>query len=176
MADYYFVKANRDEWRIPLDGGIPTDWENFHVGESHPFATWTKNQAYWKSLKKGDVIIGQSIYAAKKPNPDKKSKKKQSSKAEFTYLPRISAIVQVEQEERYSDLLKTDAVTLKKVIHLRPVFITKEIISELSDIEPFKPGYNRFTITKLNEEEFNRIIVLIKRDNPDIKNELKKYL
>jgi hypothetical protein len=164
MQEIYYLKASRKEWSFPRDKKIPTDWDNFPLGERQDFASWKKYQIYWKSLKEGDIIIGQSVYSS--GDPDKKT---------FTYLPRISAIAIVEKEEHFSKELGSDAVTLKKVIKLRPLFLTKKIIKELSKMEPFKPGFNRYTITKISNKEFNQIIDLVKIGNPDIKNELKDY-
>lgn len=165
MIGIYYVKASRKDWDYPKGSKIPTDWDNFPLGKSQDFATWTKYQIYWKSLKQGDIVVGQCVYSS--GDPKKKT---------FTYLPRISAIAIVEKEEHFSkDDLNTDAVTLQKVIKLRPLFLTKDIIKKLSKLEPFKPGFNRYTITKISKEEFDQIIELLQKENQNIKKELKKY-
>ena len=157
MVGYYYVKASRKDWKYPGDEGRPTDWDNFPTGKTHKFATWTKNQINWKILKVGDLIIGQSIYSSGKP----KSKS-------FRYLPRISAIIRVKKEEHYDNEFECDVVTLKKEIGFRPLLLTGRILSSLPKAEPFKPGSNRYTITKLTESEFQTILDLIVEQEPDI--------
>ena len=91
-------------------------------------------------------------------------------------LPRISAIAIVTREEHYSDASESDRVTLKKVIELTPIKLTKDIIkkNKLSNAEPFRLGTNRYTITKLSNEDFQNIVKIIEEFNPSIKKELKK--
>lgn len=166
MVNYYYVKANRQEWEYPQDSKNPTDWDNFPLYEEMGFATFTKNQLYWKNLKKGDIIVGHSSYISSNIR----------GKIKFRPLPRISAIAVVTAEDHYSKKYEGDFVTLKKVIGLAPIKITKEIIEKkkLSSAEPFRLGTNRCTITKLSNEDFQKIVGIIEESNPTIRKELKK--
>jgi len=162
MAKYY-IKANRQEWKYNAQY---TDWDNFPLSHEQDFATFTKSQLYWKGLKKGDIIIGHNSYISSNIK----------GKIKFSPLPRISAIAIVINEEHYSKSLDSDAVTLKKVIEFNPIKMSMDIINNngLSNAEPFRLGTNRCTITKLSNEEFNKIINIIEQHNPNIKKELKK--
>ena len=166
MVKYYYVKANRQEWIYPWPNGQPTDWDNFPLNKEQDFSTFTKNKLYWKSLRIGDIVIGHSSYISTKIR----------GKDKFMPLPRISAISIVTKEEHYSDESESDRVTLKKVIELTPIRLTKEIIekNKLSNVEPFRLGTNRCTITKLSNEDFQNIVKIIEEFNPSIKKELKK--
>src|SRR3989344_6545597 len=161
MVNYYYVKANRQEWEY---NGSNTDWDNFPLENKQDFAAFTKNQLYWKCLKIGDIIIGHSSYISSNIK----------GRIKFTPLPRISAIAIVTSTEHYSKELDSDSVTLKKIIEFSPIKISIDIINKngLSNAEPFRLGTNRCTITKLSEEEFNKIIKLIEQHNPNIKKEL----
>ncbi|HZX44140.1 MAG TPA: hypothetical protein VFF28_00500 [Candidatus Nanoarchaeia archaeon] len=161
MANYY-IKANRQEWKY---NNQHTDWDNFPLNHKQDFATFTKNQLYWKGLKKGDIIIGHSSYLSSNIK----------GKIKFTPLPRISAIAIVTNEEHYSKKLDSDSVTLKKVIEFSPIKISIDIINKnkLYNAEPFRLGTNRCTITKLSDEEFEKVIKLIEQYHPNIKRELK---
>ncbi len=174
MANFYYVKANRQEWEYPRYSKNPTDWDNFPLKKEQDFSTFTRNQLYWKNLKVGDRIIGHSSYISSNIK----------GKIKYTPLPRISAIAVVTAIEHYSDDLESDAVTLRKEIELTPIRITKKLLEKYKLInfkddkksaEPFRLGTNRCTITKLNIEEFNKIINLIQEEgNPNIKNGLKR--
>ncbi|HIH91518.1 TPA: hypothetical protein HA281_01830 [Candidatus Woesearchaeota archaeon] len=166
MVNCYYVKVNRREWKYPWPNGQPTDWDNFPLNKEQDFRSFTKNKLYWKSLKIGNIIIGHSSYISTKIKGEDK----------FMPLPRISAIAIVTREEHYSDASESDRVTLKKVIELTPIKLTKDIIkkNKLSNAEPFRLGTNRYTITKLSNEDFQNIVKIIEEFNPSIKKELKK--
>jgi len=171
MVNYYYVKANCQEWTYPKENGKPTDWENFPINKEQDFGTFTKNMLYWKNLKKGDLIIGHSSYMSSNIID-----KLGNSKLKFTPRPRISAIAVVLAEEHLSQTLGTDAVTLKKVIELESMPITKEFIAEnkLGTLEPFRLGTNRCTITRLTKDDFEKIINLLEKNNLRLKKQLKQ--
>lgn len=165
MVKYYYVKANRQDWIYPKDTGKPTDWDNFPVDKEQDFATFTKNQLYWKSLRVNDIIIGHSSYISSNVR----------GKFKFTPLPRISAIVKVTNAEEYSKDLECDAVKLKKVIEIQPIRITKTLLDKhnLTNAEPFRLGTNRCTITKLEKNEFEKIVGLISATESNIKKKIQ---
>lgn len=165
MTNYYYIKTNRENWKF---NDQPTDWDNFPLNNEQEFGTFTKNQLYWKNLKKGDVIIGHSSYLSTIKRGEKK----------VTPCPRISAIAIVTKEEHYSKELDSDSVTLKKIIEFSPIPISIEVLKKynLITLEPFKLGSNRFTITKLSFQEFEKIINLIKNTYPEIKKKLQSQL
>ena len=164
MVNYYYVKANREEWRIPKGSQGYTDWDNFPVGGEQKFNTFTKNKLFWKNLKKGGIGKGHSSYILSKKD----------DKIKFTPLPRISAIAIVVADEENSH--KSGAayyfVKLKKIVGFDPIRITKEIKKKLVALPPFRLGSNRYTITKLSEQQFQKIIEIIKKDHPSIKTDL----
>ena len=169
MIQYYYVKANRQT------EGFDWDTDKLPLGKTQWFSTHTRNRLYWKSLRKGDIIIGHSSYISSFIK----------GKQKFTPLPRISAIAIVEKEEHYNGQRGQEEVILKKLIELYPVRITKDKLNkqgllnlknDIKTAEPFRLGTNRCTITRLNEDEFEKIIKLIQDENSNIRNEIKKYL
>lgn len=169
---YYYVKTDRTEWKYPQDSGNLTDWDNFPTGKMQDFATFSRNQLYWKALKKGDIIIGHSTYITFT------KKNKETQKPEVRKVPkaRISAIAIVAEEEHYSNdkHFECDVVTLRKLVGFHPILLDQKLKEKFKDFEPFKPGRYRWTISRLKPEEYALIIKAILEEYPEIENELAK--
>lgn len=149
-----------------IKAGPKWDWRSKKPGESIRFSADTKKGQYWREAAKDDIVVCHST---------QKLRKKHS------YFPQITAIGVISLPYRWEyakDLLSESGDTLHDGYYVK---ITKKIdvrsplqIGELTEnklleeAEPFKPGTNRFTITKLEKYQYLEIKRLILEKNPDL--------
>ncbi len=167
----FYIKANREKWydeKYPelenLDWGLIQD--NEHYEEGVLFSANKMIKEYFEQAREGDIIL---LHSTHNLNLNTKSKRK------FVPDGRIVGVGLI--KESIHPELGRDGFWISiqpKIIFSKQIRIRELDLNELglNEIEPFKKGTNRFALTKLSEEEFNKLCELIINKNPEINDAL----
>jgi len=177
---YWYIKANRKEWNKDkensnirnLDWALIVNHPDYEEGVYFDANKMIRD--YFEQAQEGDIVILHSTHKqntrySKEDNIDKK----------FVPSPRIVGISTISKGLNDNNEDEIDAIDISvefMSIFRKPVLV-KNIDFENNDIlryaEPFKKGTNRFTLTELEEEQYEELKRIIIKENPDAEEDFE---